>query len=397
MKWSSINSEVSCRINALRFPLIVLVVLIHANDTHLHVAGSSTNLVLPLPLRWVIDVATNQVARIAVPFFFIVSSYLLGIRLRSLPANWSGEVGKRLWRLIPPYLGWNVFYTFFYWFGWFLPISHAYFSGGTLKFDSTGIFFILDECFGITLSPADVPLWYVRNLVLFLSLSYPLPALLRRTSKPMMFVVIVFLTLLEQSIPNRYRGVFGGYQWFLLGFWFGLHGPPIDLKGTSRRVATALWASFCALGAFLSAIRPEEWQGPPFTILFELVSIPSGMWVVWSWCGELNRIPTVLEQLKRLAPATFVIFAAHGIILVSIRKLVWKALEAHEWPLLMVALYLFCPIFTLAVSLLVYALIRRLPNGLQRWFDNPSTKAMGSVQDGRSPVQSTLKTDTSAS
>ena len=379
---AAVDSETSWRISALRFPLIFLVVLIHANDTELHVAGTSTTLELPLPVRWTIELIANQLARIAVPFFFVFSSYLLGTHLRRAPLTWLPEMKKRLWRLVPPYLCWNILYSLFYWLGWRLPFSHPYFSGGTLKFESVGIRFILAECFGFNQYPADVALWYLRNLIIFFLFSYPALVCLRRMSRAVMFGTATLIVLLLLVIPLGFRELIVGIHWFLLGFWFGLHGESVDLEGWRRGVITVVWTLLCFGGATLSVTYPEFSKGLLMANIFELVFIPTGLWVVWSWCAELKKFPNVLKQLHRLAPTTFVIFAAHGIVLASVRKLVWKALAAQEWPFLMVALYVFCPIFSVAVCLVAHASIQRLPPALQMWFDNPSTGAKRPVRNG---------------
>lgn len=379
------DRETSWRITALRFPIIVLVILIHANDTQLHVAGNSTSLELPLPVRWVIEAIANHGARIAVPFFYIVSSYLLGVRWRQAKPSWRAEIAKRLRRLIPPYVGWNIFYMLFYWIGWFLPFSRPYFSGGTIKFESVGIGFIVAECFGFNQSPVDVPLWYIRNLIVFLLLSHPAIVFLKRVSEIKMVIILVFLTFLVLAISREYRGNMIGFPWFVVGLWLGLHQEPAGLKGVKRAVATVVWMVSCAAGAVVSIRYPGYWQGFACSSMFELVSIPSGLWVVWSWCGELRRFPALLERLQRLAPSTFVIYAAHGLILASTRKLVWKALESCGWPVLVIGLYLFCPLFTLAVCFLAHALIQRLPSGIQRWFDNRTTNSPPSIAIGYPP------------
>lgn len=84
----------NCRIAGLGFICACLVVFIHLPLGAASVGGS---------LWWFKELFVRGVCQIAVPFFFCVSGYFLGIRMDE-PGWWWSAVRKRLRTLFVPYL-----------------------------------------------------------------------------------------------------------------------------------------------------------------------------------------------------------------------------------------------------------------------------------------------------
>ena len=79
-------------IDSLRFPMAVLVVLIHSYMTGVGLVG-----------KLLYDVIT----RVAVPTFFLISGFLFYKRLEQWKWDvWKIKVKKRVWTLVVPYFVW---------------------------------------------------------------------------------------------------------------------------------------------------------------------------------------------------------------------------------------------------------------------------------------------------
>lgn len=85
-----LDQESSDRLASLRFPLIVGVVFIHAYATEVRLAGGAVGTTQPaFPLDFSRNLLSQGIARIAVPTFFLMSSYFF-----FLDFSWSVQTYK---------------------------------------------------------------------------------------------------------------------------------------------------------------------------------------------------------------------------------------------------------------------------------------------------------------
>ena len=103
MKLSDITSQ---NIRALSFICALLIVPIHAS--YLGQGVSMTRFE-----RCVMFVISDGVCRVAVPFFFIVSGFLLAVKFRPTKIWYGNILRKRFKSLYVPFLLWNVIYFCF--------------------------------------------------------------------------------------------------------------------------------------------------------------------------------------------------------------------------------------------------------------------------------------------
>lgn len=95
-------NDIFLRITLLRFPLIIFVIMLHANATVYPV----TNFGLEYYIR---NYLSNSMASIAVPLFFTISGYLF---FQSFEFSWYNYINKikkkRTSSLFIPYVFWNA-------------------------------------------------------------------------------------------------------------------------------------------------------------------------------------------------------------------------------------------------------------------------------------------------
>jgi hypothetical protein len=109
------------------------------------------------------------------------------------------------------------------------------------------------------------------------------------------------------------------------------------------------------------------------------LTVPLGVWVVWSWSGELQRYPRLRAECQRLAAASFFLFAAHVLPLVALRKLTWHWFERGGPWVVILGLYGLIPGLVLLVCLRAQPWTLRLPWSWQKWLDptaRPSDTAL---------------------
>lgn len=157
-----ISLETSQKIKNMSLLCAFLVASIHVGWTH----GQSVS------AGWFMYNAIKEgVARIAVPFFFVVSGFFLAQHFDE-GCWWSREVKKRVKSLVVPFLLWSVIY-----FVVPLPLSivadliaHRPFETNIYILHGTNWLRLLG--LDLTDYPLTVPLWYVRCIFLFVLTGY---------------------------------------------------------------------------------------------------------------------------------------------------------------------------------------------------------------------------------
>lgn len=164
-----LSEYTSKKIHVITFLCTFLVVVVHCK----HILFENDAMARP-----VIYSLSYVIGEIAVPFFFLFSGYFLGLSYRQNPVQWyKRTLKKKFYTLFIPYCVWNTLYALTY-----VPFKmYANYKAGTEIVEETcfmdtnvsiGNFFCI---FGGNLFnfPADIPFWYIRNLM-FIVLIFPL-------------------------------------------------------------------------------------------------------------------------------------------------------------------------------------------------------------------------------
>ena len=178
--------SVSRTISLLRFPLVVGVVFIHFNivDIELAIYGHPCFTGFAQWVWYAVEMVSNVLARISVPLFYVVSGYLFFHSGGEFGRDaYMAKLRRRFHSLFIPYVVWNLLAVAWLTFH-ILLMSHIG-SGdsagidfrfsfarllNTLTYSNSANGFIvhLDDVGHGALSvfPADVPLWFVRDLMI---------------------------------------------------------------------------------------------------------------------------------------------------------------------------------------------------------------------------------------
>ena len=314
-------------IDWLRFPLAVGVVFIHAYG----VSALTPSAVEGAHPLWVEcckllrSLLSQWLPAVAVPAFFLISGRLFfkGVTRFSREVYFS-KLHRRLFSLALPYFLWNIialvvqflrtrwevltFENAFEKFSFY--IRHK--GGWSVFWDSHSIGRDTHNWFGFPVegltAPVDVPLWFVRELMVLALLS-PLIWWLLRRLRWRLLLLLTLCYVLSVWIPVHGISV-SAALFFSLGAWVSLTGRNlVEICRPYYRISALVVAIMLVVNQFFQMPTPfsATWQ-----LLFILAEMVLAVNVATSLSARRRwRFPLVLSG------SVFVIYAAHTVEILS--------------------------------------------------------------------------------
>ena len=345
------DSLLSKTIAALRFPLIFVILYIHVvlgvwRDGS--IAGAD-NLVAYEAVRFSF---VEGVARVGVPLFFLISGFLFFYSTSSRGgfgvATYRRKLIRRTKTLVCPFIFWNLAIVAFYAMAqMFLP---SLMSGNTKP---VADFSFLDwlSCFYDFQGsgcPVNVPLWFVRDLIILVVVSPVLYFLIHRFSVIPVAIAFV-LWLLFGKHTNIYVGVF----FFSAGAWFGIKG--IDFVSLFKKYhgyATLVFLPAMASGVSLLFFE-VEWG-----VYFQKLGIMAGMVACVGWTAVLVENGRMLSK-PILEDSSFLIYAYHNLPMLCLSKIIVKNLHPDS-SIELIVIFILLPILIAAFGVVIYRILKKL-------------------------------------
>lgn len=323
---NTIRGGYSESINMLRFPLAILVVFEHSlvadiDVSELHASGL-TGLAVYDYIRLFFSVV---IARSAVPIFFIISGYLLFLKVEEYNKTvYISKLRKRWDSLAVPYFSWIVLcilWKLMFWVGGILlhgkpwtDILDFFQNNGYLHmlWDSS-VWGERTTWLGIEThnsGPTLLPFWYMRDLIIMVVIS---PAIYWLIKKAKIIFLILLLAIYVFDIRVSWMsGTFTGASlFFSLGAYFAI-------KKQDFTEALWKWRHFICPVAILLMIY-QTYSGSsmgdeksrmiyPWLVIFQSFAlIPLA--------SRLCNYPKLYGINKKLARTSFFIYALHPFIL----------------------------------------------------------------------------------
>ncbi len=334
-----IDATVSARINMMRIVLITGIIFVHvpydpATSPYLGQFGG---------LDWLRVFLADSLFRIGVPCLSAISGFLLFHR------GWEAFDYRKTLRtkastILVPFLLWNTA---------FLVLVYAAQSRGI------GFGYLPDVvnatprdwmnlALAIETWPINIPLYFLRDLLLCLLLSPLIALAIRHYPRTVLALMLAYAVL---PLPN---GIFLKKS-ILFGFSFGvamaLHR--VDIKRLDRfaaPVVAAVLAMAVALSLALYAFGPEF---PAWLDMLRSLAAIAGIFGAWALSALLIRTSTG-QALSRMGGLSFWIFCGHYPLLILF-WMVWNRLGIADYPLF----YAASPILALAILVATHSAARR--------------------------------------
>lgn len=355
-----ISQDLSSRIRNLFLFLIVQVVFIHAYHLTWHKNPSGLD-----KFNYFIQYFISQeICRIAVPLFFIISGYLFFVGYSANVKWFFNKWRRRISSLVIPYLLWSIIGIVAYYVMQHIPSTTQFFTHKLLK-DYTLFEFLKT----LLWTPFPYQLWFIRYLALYILLTPLIYFICKKGFGILAIVMAISLLVIIPALSQhhlidsfRFGAVLNFLGYFLLGSFFSINRDKIrlDQKTGSCLSFCFIWITLCLVDTYLKVMHN-------FTIFgLHDLSVFVGIYFVWILSGKFQRYVNQTQGIAALSLYTFFLYASHEPLLTILKK-GGNFLVSEQSPLLLIILYFLCPIMTIMISISVAILLsRHLPKMYMR-------------------------------
>lgn len=339
-------SKQSQVIDSLRFPLMLLVVFIHVPINTAEAPlwdyslrdGHAIFIYISRLISYIIGSA-------AVPTYFVFSGYYA---FANNPQRWLDrrgylkELGKKAQTLLVPYLIWNTLM--------FLSVEVK--DATVTLLSNSGDFTLPSLSLDTLLSifwegPINMPLWYVRDLLVVLLIAPLIYVLLRKSSLPLL-VLFIYI------IAGKMFPFSGSIAYFSLGALFAIRGKSI--VAFAQSYTKPLLLITIPLNLTLPFVAHSPYYMPhinPLNTLLLIFTILSlGAYIY-------DRRPRWVKTLLQLNVYVFFIYVAHEVFILGTVKGVLARLGLWQYGWGGIIGFFICGFATTAICMLSYYILQR--------------------------------------
>lgn len=322
----------------LRFPLIILIIMLHCYSVQRLNGEHELYFKVVYPF-------TLWLGETGVPCFFLISGYLFFLSKKS----YLGKVHSRFHTLFIPYILWNLLILLLYLFAYILGYPQDINGNSMVDYsfiDYLRLFWDRGSYDDGNFVPLLCPLWYIRNLIIMSIISPLLYYIIRYVRE----VFLIFVTFWWMTTPNN-AFIPQTVLFFSLGAYFSiLDMNPLELIDRKKGVVLSLFVIF-AIGDILSHVyigTPANLQIHRISLIF---NIPA-LLLLGDWCVRHEYTS------KWLPNAAFIVFCVHYPIVVVLRKFcVAHFSDASD--IIHIILYIACVVISTLLSLSIYQILNR--------------------------------------
>lgn len=337
------QNTISKAISLIRFPAVVLIVILHAYTA---ARGSISDIGSEAYYK-ISYILSMDLGNMGVPLYFTISGLLFFYHYNK-QFSYKRKIQSRFKTLVIPYFCWNLITLAIFFLLQNIEWTKMYFSGNNkLIIDYTftdflRVFWDVGNGF-----PVLSPYWYIRNLFI-LQLCSPILFYLIKYLKGFYLLVIGIIWAMTPTLTFTYSSIF----FFSMGAYISIHH--IDLEQQTERFFKFIVTFFILLLAFefyLHFYLPN-----PYSIYVQKVLFVCG--VICFFTLAIRAAKKQITISNYLGKASFFIYTTHYPIMLGVRKLSLKWMgESTEWG--NVLTYFGSAIITIGISLLLYECMRR--------------------------------------
>ena len=342
-------------IQAFRFPLALAVVGVHS------CAYVLDRCVAPSPgascsglEEWIIRFLM-LICQVATSTFLLAAGFLF---FRDGPvsrAQYREKLRSRFFSLLVPYVAWNLLGLLVF----SSPSAGKYFFLGQEPEPGTQLTLAsVTKAFGgWPIYPVNAPLWFVRDLILFVALA-PIFNLIPRRLLPLglaflcAYWLIGPLDVVPGGVPRSFSLLF-----FAIGAWMGISRVCLSSTPATRPILWLTTAALVISAALGASFAPTD---PVARLLCDKIARVSGTLLVVLAATLPLPVSPVWRMFRILSPASFFLFAAHFCVLFCISMVVGHTLPKASHNGADLLLLGFVWFTTVTLSLAGYFLMRQI-------------------------------------
>lgn len=326
-------------LDLLRFPLAIVIVLIHVIASRSYQSGSKT-----------VNISTFDGADIffgifdaffrgqSVPIYFFIAGYVFFLGINLTMDKYGRKLKNRYHSLFIPYIIWNIV-ALGVAFSMFLPAMKDVFHPTTMytiNFSVTGIL----ECFwnswygvlhritdfpaGGWIYPQDYPLWFVRDLMLIVLAAPALNLMLRHSGWAGVALLGVTWIALSPFQIGHWGQILTGAFFFSWGAWMSYHGK--DMIREFRKYFKLSAIGYVALGfGYMWAAKSY----PDLCPLIKAANSFAGMFLAYS-IASYGLEKGWFRQHKFLASSSFFVYAGHAVMVAYINQWIFRLVKPTD-------------------------------------------------------------------
>ena len=345
-------------VDFLKFPLAVLVVILHSNITCLNIGGE----IFPLdcnhfPIyRPISFLFSELIASLAVPTFFVISGYFFFNGLitsnGTLNSNiYIEKLKRRTKTLLLPYLLWNLIYLLIFFVG--QSIFSDIMSDGNKRIADYELLDYLNVFWsGYHNYSICAPLWFVRNLMVMILLA-PIFVFLFRKTKCTTLILFLFVWLLELG------AIVDGIDFKSLFFFYG--GGYVSYNKFNMKVLMQKkWffvVIYILVDLFLMffCVDNDDFFSRTIQRLSLILGVPTLIIIGIFISNEF----TTNKCIRFLNQSNFFIFSYHFFPLGLIMKL-FLVIFKPQTDFTILFIYFSCPVIVVLIGLLLFYFIKNI-------------------------------------
>lgn len=375
MSYKLIRGGYSESINMLRFPLAILVVFVHGfgadiDVSELHASGL-TGLALYDYIRLFFSVV---IARSAVPIFFIISGYLLFLKVEEYNKTvYISKLRKRWHSLVIPYFSWIVLlilWTLMFKVGGILLHGKPW-TGFLDYFQNNGYLHMLWDSsvweerttwLGIEThnsGPVLLPFWYMRDLIMMVVISPVIYWLIKKLK-----IIFIILLLAIYVFDIRVSWMSGTFTcaslFFSLGAYFAIKKQDFtDVLWKWKKIICPVAVALMIYQTYTGSAMGDEISKMihPWLVIFQ-----SFAFILLA--SALCNYPKLYGMNKKLARTSFFIYALHPFILYNIISIINKVMPMRDTWYVMTFNYLSAPLLCVGICIGIYWMSQKLMPGV---------------------------------
>lgn len=342
-------------ISKLRWLLIFGVVFIHnfgepyfgkVDIFHIDISNLQT-----YDLYNILRVTIHTISGLAVPSFFFFSGFLFffkkdpSIELKIIP-----KLKRRVKSLIIPYLIWNIIALLILWLRACVRLRTLSFGEMVNVLNENGWFRIFWDSsirLGQSGAPADMPLWFLRDLIIVEFVISPfLLYILDNKYRGFFLLLILFITMCMGLYPDIPGLSSAAVFWYSLGAIVSIHNIPMIENG-ARFKWLLFVISIISLVASV-ALKGSGMSGRVPRLLFILSTMPLLFIFTFHFSTKTS------DFLGKMQSSVFFIFAAHTIVILGGCRRIVSMVDSNLF-----VVYLIPPLLTVAICTTMYFLLHR--------------------------------------